>query len=306
MTVCRDEVQIWLDDLTLAGTLHLPSGPGPHPALVTLQGSGDADRDNNGYFVPIREHLVQHGVAVLGYDKPGVGESSGDWRYQALPDRAEQALAAISFLQNHSDIDSTAVGLFGHSQGGWVAPLAASMSGQVAFIVVQSGPGIPPREQCAYDIEHSMRRDGFSEEQIQQGVEYVRSLMAAAGRDEPYDRVEANILRDARNKPWSRYFSISDADSWEFFLRSARHDPDPETVLERVTCPVLAIFGERDHLLPVAESVAVYERALARAGNRNVTIRIFPDANHRIQLDGTGKFAPGYLDTLTDWLQRHV
>ena len=84
---------------TLAGTLYLPSGPCPHPALVMLQGSGPTDRDSGGYFPPIRDHFLSTGLAVLSWDKPGIGESTGHWTRQTLFDRADDALAAIDFFR---------------------------------------------------------------------------------------------------------------------------------------------------------------------------------------------------------------
>ncbi len=186
----RQEVRFHHGDVALAGALYTPATAGPHPAMIMIQGSGPADRDNFAYFPPIRAHVVHHGIAVLCFDKPGTGGSSGDWRAQSLQDRADEALAAVGFLRSQDDIDPGRVGLWGFSQGGWVTPLAASLSRDVAFIIPVSGPGVSPAEQNAYDIAHNMRADGLPEEQVACGVAYVEALMDAARRKDSYERLD--------------------------------------------------------------------------------------------------------------------
>jgi uncharacterized protein len=201
------------------------------------------------------------------------------------------------------EIDSSRVGLFGHSQGGWVAPIAAaSAPDEVAFLVVQSGPGISSQDQCIHDVEHSMRGDGHPEELIQAGIAYMRSLIEAAERDEPYETVYTNTLAEAVDRPWWNYFSIPDAKMWDYFRRCWREDPDPRDVWRRVRCPVLAIFGERDHLLPVEKSVTVYREALAEVGNTDVTIKVLPGANHQFLVALPDHLMPGYAETILEWL----
>jgi dienelactone hydrolase len=100
-------------EVVLAGTLHQPAGARPHPAMVMLQGSGVADRESGGFFPPIRAAFLDAGVGVLSWDKPGVGESSGDWRERTLFDRADEALAAIAWLREHPAVDAGRVGITG-------------------------------------------------------------------------------------------------------------------------------------------------------------------------------------------------
>ena len=303
------EISFENGDTILAGTLFLPPTAGPHPAVAMLQGSGSADRDNFGYFRPIREHFARHGVAALCYDKPGVGGSSGDWREQSFHDRAAEALAATRFLQGQPEIAQRRVGLWGLSQGGWVAPLAASVSGDVAFVVTVSGPGVSPAEQVVYDVETRMRADGRPEEEVARGVAYVNALVGAVRRKESYEAVEASVLREARGEPWYGYFPVPDARLWGFFLRSDP-DYDPAHALERVACPVLAVFGELDVLVPAPKSAGIFEGALRRGGNPHFTVRVFPGANHGIgtedYIDGPEDLAPGYLELMTDWILRRA
>lgn len=291
----------------LAGELTLPERHGPHPALAMIHGSGATDRTNLGFFPPIRDHFVAHGIAVLCFDKPGVGASTGDWTRQRFPDdRVAEALAAVEFLSGCDDVDPGRVGLWGVSQGGWVVPLAAARSGgAVAFVVSVSGPGVSPGTQNVHDVETSMREGGHDEADVRRGVADVSALMRASAADLPFEEVERTILRAAGDAPWRGYFDVSDADQWEF-LRRTDMAYDPAVALERVTCPILALFGEHDPRLPVAESVAVFEQSLRRAGNPDATVTVFPGAGHQITVGPDRRFAPGYLETMSAWLTRVI
>jgi pimeloyl-ACP methyl ester carboxylesterase len=293
----RKEVYFEDRGTILAGLLSVPASSGRHPAVALIRGAGPSERDEGA---PILEHFVRRGIAVLSYDRPGAGVSSGDWRLQTVPyDRAQEALAAVRFLRGSADVDAECVGLWGISQGGWVVPLAASLSGGVAFIITVSGPGVSPVAQNLYDIEMRLRADGFGDEQVRAAVAYVAAVAEAARRKWSYERLYDAVLRDAEGQPWYEYSPVPDAGLWEVALHTDQ-DYDPEPVLERVKCPVLVIFGERDVAVPVRRSVEVYEQALTRGGNRDFTIKVFPGADHGIRVGG--EFAPSYLELMSEWI----
>lgn len=313
MTDQLREISFRSGGVTLVGTLHLPVAPQPHPAVAMLQGSGPTDRDSEGYFPPIRTAFLRHGIAVLSWDKPGIGGSSGDWRHRTLSDRADEALDAVAFLQAEAAIASDCVGLWGHSQGGWIVPLAASRATGLAFAITSSGPGIPPPEQDLYAVERTMRADGHPEGEIARALTYLTAIQEEARRNEPYERVEESLLRAARTAPWYRYFTMDDADEWQFFCAGVLDPYEPASALEHVTCPILAVFGGRDVLVPVPESVAIFDRSLQKAGNADATIVVFPQANHRLliadhrtSLPTQAPFAPGYLDLVMQWATRNI
>jgi pimeloyl-ACP methyl ester carboxylesterase len=236
------EVVFHSGSVSLSGSLWLPDSR-TIAAVVMVGGSGDADRNNDVLFPPIREHLVAHGIAVLSYDKRGVGRSTGSWQSAGLYDLAGDAEAALELLLKRTALPGA--GLFGHSQGGWVVPIVAARNRQVQWMITNSGPGVSPRAQAVYETRST-------------GLAPRLGDLPAHG-----------------------------------FL-----DFQPEPVLESVNCPTLAIFGERDRLVPVDQSVAVFQRAFS--GN-NLTVRVFAGADHRIQVEG-GRFADGYLDLLADWI----
>ncbi len=302
----RSEIGFQSQGVNLAGTLHLPGSAPPHPAVVMLQGSGPADRDSDGYFPPIRDAFIRRGVAVYSYDKPGIGRSTGDWRHFALFDRAVQAQAAIGLLKEQAAIDPHHVGVWGHSQGAWIVQIVASRESGLAFAITNSGPGISPREQDIYGVEHTMHADGMPAGHVEHAVAFINAVHEAAMRGDDYTTVSSVLLQPALNQPWSSYLTLDDAQDWGLMCRFMAERYDPAEALARVRCPFLAIFGELDPLLPAHSSAVICGQALREAGNPDVTIVIFPQANHRILLSDTGQFVPGYLDLLTAWAAHRV
>ena len=286
----------------LAGTLHLPDGAGPCPAMVMLQGSGVADRESGGYFPPIRSAFLEAGVGVLSWDKPGVGESSGDWRERTLFDRADEALAAIGWLRGHPAIDAGRVGIWGHSQGGWVGPLTASQATDPAFLVINSGPGIGIDDQDLYGVEHTLRAAGGRDTEVAEALAWTQAVHEAARRGDSYEDVTERLLRPAAGTHACAYFAIDSPEFWGFLVANAQRPYEPAAALERITCPVLANFGELDRLVPVDKSIRIFKEAFARAGNNDVTIRVYPGADHRIRTGEPLDFAGGYLTEMAAWV----
>ena len=145
--------------------------------VFLLQGSGDADREAESFYA---DHFARSGIATLVYDKRGTGSSSGDHRQETFNDFAADALAGVHYLQSRKEIDRNRVGLYGRSHGGIVAPLAASLSRDVAFVINVSGAGVPPYQQMTYQAETEMRRDGFSEADIAEAIAYMNQKWEVA------------------------------------------------------------------------------------------------------------------------------
>lgn len=291
---------------TLAGSLHLPASSQPVPAVVMLQGSGAADRDSGDFFPPIRNAFLSRGLAVYSFDKPGVGESTGDWRHIALFDQAVQAEAVIRALQAHPAIDAARVGLWGHSQGAWVTQIVASRRLDLPFAIANSGPAISPQEQDLYGVEHMLRDEGKSEADVARAVEFMKAIHAAAARRDDYTAVARDLLDAARGQPWASYLTFDGPDDWGLMLRFTAEAYDPVEALTSIRCPFLAIFGALDVLLPAHKSAELCSQALRAAGNPDATLAIFPRANHRMLLPGTLEFVTGYLDLLADWTAHRV
>jgi dienelactone hydrolase len=315
---------------TLAGTLTIPLGNGPHPAIVLVTGSGPQNRNEEIFgfspFLQIANALTSAGVAVLRYDDRGVGQSTGNFATATTADFADDALAAVRYLQSRSEIDAKRIGMLGHSEGGEIAPMVANRSSALAFVVLMAGPGLKGSEIINAQVASMIRATGRSEEEVRQTLQFQERLYAALrsgkGVDELEEEVRATarkqiaalpaVVRDtldtarvlagltrnleAARSPWFRYFI----------------DADPAVELRRLKVPVLALFGELDMQVPAAENKAAIAAALKKSANKDVTIRVIPKANHLFQEAHTGlpteyatlpkKFAPGFLDELTKWV----
>lgn len=297
---------------TLVGALTLPAAPGPHPVVILVHGAGPADRTYNSFFVPIREGLLRHNIAVLWYDKPGVpfaGQldgpvSEGDWRDQSFDDRASEVIAAVTLLKSRPEIERQQIGVLGYSQGWWAVALAAAQSPDIAFTVCLGGSSVSPAEQEIYRIEHELRDQGGSQEQIDEAIAVFKQGLAAALRDEPFEQIEP-LFRPYRAEPWYPllYFP-DDARLWSFLKGVVRHEP--QSVLAMLSCPLLIVYGESDSRLPAHKSAALFQELLAQAGNRDVTVRFFPRNDH-FMFDVETK-APdlSFIAAIGQWIQERT
>jgi pimeloyl-ACP methyl ester carboxylesterase len=138
--VTSREVTVRSDDVSLVGAVFFPAR-GVAGTILMHPGSGPSDRDNDVYFPPIREHLLEAAVAVCSFDKRGVGASTGRWQEAGIIEQADDLLACLAALEADPTVPKP-VGLFGHSQGGWVVVEAASRQPEIAFVVANSGPGV--------------------------------------------------------------------------------------------------------------------------------------------------------------------
>ncbi|HEV3263336.1 MAG TPA: alpha/beta fold hydrolase [Gemmataceae bacterium] len=315
-----EEVRFRSGDHVLAGVLYRPEGAGPHPAVALVLGSGSADRTYGGVATALGRHFARAGFACLAWDKPGVGQSTGDYNEQTFQDRAAEALAAIDYLRARPDIVRDRVGLWGHSQGGIVVPLAAALSGKVAFLIEVAGWQGPAWRQDMVRVEAELRADGFPKEDVAKAVAFARKRMDFIRGTGPFEELDRE--QDAvRGFAWFRAIHRCDRALFCSARRMVSYDSGPSW--EKVRCPVLVIFGDKDTSSgPPDVLVAVIRKGLVKSGNRDVTVRIFPGADHSLCRTETGgpketvqrrrtatkadgpDFVPGYLDTMTAWLAK--
>jgi len=269
-------------DNTLKGILVLPRTPGLHAAVAFVHGSGGLSRNDWTLHPPLREHFARQGIASLCWDKPGVGTSTGDWTQQSFHDRALEALAAVQFLRGRTDIDPKRVGLWGISQGGWICPLAAALSPDVAFIVLVSAPVGTIEEQDRYRVEQEMRADGMTEMDIEKALTFARRRIEVF-RGASFEQLDA-AQREVSGERWFKdYVHRLGPKDFAFGQKNIAYDGRP--VLQRVKCPVLVIVGERDRIVPAKKSGVLIEEILTKAGNKNVTVKTFAEADHFIVLN---------------------
>jgi pimeloyl-ACP methyl ester carboxylesterase len=315
--------------ITFAGTLTLPRSAVRSPAVILISGSGPEDRDETVFghkpFLVLADHLTRNGIAVLRVDDRGVGGSSGTTDTATSDDFAGDVLAGIAYLKGRREIDTAHIGLIGHSEGGLIAPIVATRSKDVAFIVMLAGPGLPGEQILYLQAAAVNRANGATDAQVaanQRLQERIFAIMKtekdlaaadakfAALRDEfvaaapaaqkPAIAAQLNAQFKSVSTPWFRYFLTY----------------DPRPALSKLTCPVLALIGERDLQVPYAENLPAIEAALKAGGNRDVTAIHLPQLNHLFQTATTGSpneyaqieetMAPVALKTVSDWIAKRI
>ncbi|MFF0658662.1 MULTISPECIES: alpha/beta hydrolase [Micromonospora] len=300
------------DGNELVGDFVRPPWPGPYPAVVFVEGSGPGGRGQGEW----QTRLAAAGFASLAYDKPGSGASTGDWTRQTMADRAQETLAAVRAVRSREDVLSDAVALIGGSQGGWVAHLAAAADDRIAAVVTVSGPGVSVRVQEEYRLRHQLAAEGFSSADIRQALLLLSDQIQRVRSGDDPARVHA-AQAHWHDAPWYPLLAGTTPESIAFLAGIADYDPAP--ALAALHCPLLAIFGADDLLVPVQASVRAVSDSLGEARHADHTIVVFPGADHSIRIyTGTGpaqvkggrytpaERAPGFDELVVTWLERRM
>lgn len=318
------------DGVKLAGTLTIPQGEGPFTAVLLITGSGAQDRDESllGHkpFLILADYLTRQGIAVLRVDDRGIGGTNGDFLNSTSADFAKDVFAGVEFLKSRQDVDSSQIGLIGHSEGGLIAPMVAVRSEDVGFIVLMAGPGIPGDQISYLQTELINRGSGVSEDVIQktrsQQEQMFKILNEAADNKVAAEKLRAYLSEAVQDLTEEEREQIGDIDlyidmqlmqvPWLRFFVS--YDPVP--TLRKVKCPVLAINGAKDVQVPPKENLQAIEAALKAGGNTDYTVIELPDLNHLFQTCETGlpteygsiqeTISPVALKTIGDWILQHT
>lgn len=315
--------------IKLAGTLTIPAGQGPFPAVVLLTGSGAQDRDESllGHkpFLVLADHLSRRGIAVLRVDDRGVGGSTGSITESTTEDFAGDALAGVAFLKGRKEIDPRKIGLAGHSEGGLTAPIAAARSRDIAFIVMMAGTGLPGTEILLAQGRLILKANGASESELKAQERLQTAIFRVMDQEKDEKTVQSKLSAAMKevvaSLPESDRKALGDVDSalskstlgrvnspwFRFFLHF-----DPRSVLQKVHCPVLALNGEKDLQVPPKENLAEIAKALKAGGNEHVKTVELPGLNHLFQPCKTGSpseyaaiettIDPEVLKIIGDWI----
>jgi len=304
----QEQVQFNNGKVRLAGTVFTPTTNLKHSAVVWVHGSQDRGRDDNIPFI-VADSYLQLGIAVLIYDKRGVGGSTGDWHTASFEDLAEDALAGVSFLGNRNDINGRQIGLEGVSQGGWIAPIAAARNPKISFMVLVAAAGVSSREQVTYDQLGKARRAGTPENELKEAEAFFKLQFEASRSEKAWQQLQAEIpkVKDKKWFPFTLAGIPRESWIWESTRLTSFFEPVP--ILLKVKCPVLLIFGGDDTNYPAERSAEIMKRVLGEGGNRDVTVKIFEGANHSILVrlpDGRFVPAPDLDDIKRNWLIKRV
>ena len=306
--------------LKLAGTLTLPEGQGPFPAVVLITGSGTQDRDETIFghkpFLVIADALTRKGLAVLRVDDRGAGGSErGAPDSAGIPAFATDVAAGVALLRARQDIDPARIGLLGHSEGGQVAPLVASEDPRLAFLVLTAAPGVDGTQLMLAQNRAIYAANGLPDDQVDIIVKnraaWFEAVRGAKDTDEARARLTAVLDRQglSATSPERKGAMALTSPGFRYFLSA-----NPADALAKVKAPVLAIGGSKDLQIDAKANLAAIKAALAN--NQDVTIREFPGLNHLLQTADKGlvveygqieeTIAPSALSTIVDWTVAHA
>jgi pimeloyl-ACP methyl ester carboxylesterase len=306
----HEDVRFSNGGIQLAGALIAPTASGKHPAIVLVHGSGPLNRE---WMLPYARFLVRHGVAVLGYDKRGVGGSSGDWNTASMDDLAGDVVAAFEYLKTRGDIDPKRIGLLGISQAGWIMPLAAVRAKDVAFLISISGAGVPVAETTIDQTRNELTAIGMKPETVEQIVGITKLQYEYARTGQGWDEYLAARQKLAARigAPPETFPASQDHPRWQVIRKMYFYDPTP--TLRQLQTPMLALFGELDNNIVAEKNKAAWEAGLKAAGNRDYTLRVLPKANHlqleakigsNAEMKSLTRFVPAYFTTVREWLDQ--
>lgn len=318
-------------EVKIAGTLTLPRGAGPHPAVLLITGSGAQDRDETIFghkpFWVIADYLTRRGIAVLRVDDRGVGGSTGP-ADSTSQDFAQDVKGGLAFLRSQPEIDPKRIGLLGHSEGGVIALMVAAEDPQVAFLVLMAGSALPGKEVLLQQGEAILKAGGASPEALATQRKMQETLFeivdrtpdnaaalaamekAVAELSKSLDNESRKAFEEQGGQMTARLKMIT-GNWFRFFLKY-----DPREAAAKVKCPVLALNGEKDLQVLPKENLAALEAALKKADNRDFEVRELPGLNHLFQTCETGHLAeygrieetisPKVLETIGDWISKRM
>lgn len=285
----------------LEGTLILPPGKMSPQFVLLIHGDGPQDRWSEGGYIPLVNFLISQGIAVFSWDKPGVGESTGNWLAQTMPDRAEEAVLALQKLREQPELEKSRGGYLGFSQAGWVVPQASQQT--TADFAVLIGAAINWRDQGIYYTGQRLKAEGYSLPDILDAKKHEAVFF-----DQQFTE-EAAIL------PCNSQCTRQD-----FERRNSR--ADATTDISSIHIPVLILMGKDDRNVDSDETVAVWAKALPVSTHR--CIRELPGATHGLLrsewfdyqlasqwpiwkqglflLSGKYAYSPGALNTVSSWI----
>jgi pimeloyl-ACP methyl ester carboxylesterase len=299
--------------VTLHGTLFVPATAGAHPAVVLIHGSGPEHRPIGLY--PFG--FLHLGFAVLAFDKRGAGESTGDYRTASFPDLAGDVIAGIDAIKTNPAIDAKRIGIFASSNGGWVAPVVATQSRDVAFVICRVCSMVTIAQNQSYETEGMARDAGLTDADVARAVALHDAYTNAVVQNAGWDALAAQVA-SAKGTDWFARAGVpSEVAALDAGSRSARAAQlafDPAPYWRRVTVPTLFLYAENDRLVKTVVSAPRASQLLAEARNPDAQVVVLKHADHAFIDSESGLaseqqraslFAAGFMERLTGWAQAH-
>lgn len=306
------EIRFENDGIELVGTLHAPANAERGPAIVVTHGSGPGTRDTPLY-AQFADLMPALGFSVFVFDRRGAGESGGRREGASYGDLAGDAVAAMRAIADEDEVDPAKIGLWGLSQGGWIAMEAGAMS-DPAFVISASAPLTTPGEQMQVLAYNFVRREGHGEAAAERARE-ARRTYDRYHRGEIDHETAGAALAEVEDEPWYEHAFLPAAEDLTTDLESSTYvhevDYDPTVALRELDAPLLYILGAEDVAIPVDRSLEILAEL---PPDEDRTVVVVPGADHVLRLgdgdddddedDGEAVIsdAPGYFLAIGHWL----
>ncbi|HTO15040.1 MAG TPA: alpha/beta fold hydrolase [Edaphocola sp.] len=320
------------ENIELKGTLTLPEGKGPFPAIVLVSGSGPQDRNETilGHepFLILADYFTRNGYAVLRYDDRGVAQSQGVFETGTTADFAEDAMAAVDYLYNRKEVQKKKIGIMGHSEGGAIATkIAATNPKELSFIVMLAGPGVAGDQillQQQKYLAAAIHQPDSLIEQSQKVNTFIFEIMKST-KDTAL--IRSRVLTYLNNSYNDGTLASDPSKSKEETVRTyekellspwlvyfVQYDPQPD--LKRIKIPVLALIGSKDVQVIPKYNIPALKNAFEKSGNKKVEVQELEGLNHLFQEANTGlpqeyasieqTFSPKAMQLILSWLNKNV
>lgn len=301
------DVQFMNDTVRLAGTLYVPISSQQVPAIIFLHGSGSESRFASAYYA---DYFARRGIAVLIYDKRGVGKSTGNWRTSSFIDLARDAIAGIKLLEESKKIDAKNIGVYGHSQGGSICPMVLNMHPRLSFGISSGSAGVSMEESDWYEVQNRFK-NYVSGKDYENAMAVMHPYLKFASTGKGYPELLAQAKK-YEQQPWFKDY-IGDIDSSAFFFRYYRlvGSYNPVEHWKKVKQPALILKGATDQTSPGYPSFQNIENALKEANHRKHTIILLPNTTHEMHVAGKPtdfwfKATPGYPGMIYKWIKETI
>jgi dipeptidyl aminopeptidase/acylaminoacyl peptidase len=307
-TITTRDVTFKDGDVTLAGTLLLPATPGPHPSVMFLHGSGGEGRWANRW---LATKFAEAGIVALITDKRGVGQSTGDWKTVGFEPLASDAAAGVRFLETQSEVDPKRIGIYGHSQGGTIAPLVVERAPEIAFVVASAAGGLPSADVESFNVENAIGVSSLPPSEQEDAKAFVHAIIDVGYRGHPRGELDA-LAAKYKSRSW--YFDPPPPDDSYWKIAQSTSDFVPMIHWRKVRVPTLLLYGGHDRRVPAIASASAIRTAIANTARHerrdiNVQVKIYPDADHTFTIvdpprkSGWPRRVPDYASTVADWIK---
>ena len=320
------------DSVKLAGTLTIPKKEGVYPAVILITGSTPTDRNGESYYhqsqLVLADYLTRNGIAVLRYDARGVNESGGNFNTSTSEDFAQDVIAGYNLLCGRKEIDKHKIGLIGHSGGGLVASIAASVNPDIGFIVLLASPGILGKDCFLMQTDLKLFNGDFTTDQhaFLKGFYNKCYTMIEEGCDK---KIITDTLSNFKNKYFKCFTAAGESNSgllkvsFKIMMMTSLSPQNcfylkcnPSLYLEKVSCPVLSLNGSNDILVPAEVNQNAIRKALTKGGNKDFTVLELEGLNHTFQECKTGSLkesleleqtiSPKAMTIIAEWILKHT